>query len=301
MDRSGPNDGTSNAVGRLLRPGSLLAIGAVGLGTLFMGVALGGDFDTQENTKKTTFPSTDVTARCRGDQHVNFGGFKTNTEADELYSGTIVWPQGIGPVRDDAESWFASGAGRNSDGNAKITTLAYCKGGKAPVVVRNTDEVPWESGNPIQYVDVACPGDKAVIGGGFLMHLSEEQQLSANRFNLMYLGQLSRSGWSVGVVNADHGNESIDVTAIATCGGGKTPTGVSKTVDVRYRHADTATAKCPDNKDLVFGGLQGEYGLTGGAFPWSFYKSGDNGISVYGGGGDGQEQDRQLTAIAYCR
>jgi hypothetical protein len=280
----------------------VLTIAAATLGTLALAVAL-ANFSQDSNTKNVPYNvKVDANAKCHGDKHVNFGGFKTNTKGDSLYSGPIVWPGAMAPKGSDTDKLSVEGSS-NSVNGGRLTAIAYCKGGGEPKIKKKTDIVlPSAANDDLRQVKAKCPSDKYVIGGGWSAEATAANQ--QQKLAIMGLERTTNRTWQVSVTN-DTGAQQA-VTAIALCGNTRSPTEKETTVDVHETDDATATAQCPQGKEVVFGGFRGDFHLLSGinAFVFKFFLAGDDEIKVYGAHnfvGPNDDDVSDLTAIAYCK
>ena len=280
---------------------SFLAIAVVGLGSIGLGVALGAFSEDSETRTIPYNKYVDATGKC-GDKHVNFGGFKVDTKVP-LGSGSYTWPASMGPKGSDTDKWSVSAESSSASYGGKVTSYAYCKGGKEPKVVRHKEIVlPSAANDTFRKVRVSCPEGKIVIGGGWAAQTSTAA--TQHYVDIMGLQATSKDTWQVSVVNYTGGQQGV--TAIALCGGGRAPHEVAATTNVPALNASkTVTATCPSGKEAVFGGFQGTYDDLSGrnAFVTGFSLSGKREITVKGVQNyiPPNNQAAKLTARAYCR
>lgn len=279
----------------------LFAAAAVALGSIGLGAALGAFTEARDTTVIPYDKYADATARCSGDKHVNFGGFKVDTKVP-LGSGGYTWPASMGPKGSDTDKWSVAAEASSANGG-KVTSFAYCKGGREPKVVRHKQIVlPSAANDEFRNVRVSCPEGKIVIGGGWAAQTSTAS--TQHYLNIMGLQRTSKDTWQVSVVN--YTGTQQGVTAIALCGGGRAPQEVAATQHVpALNGSKTVTATCPSGKGAVLGGFQGDYDNFSGrnAFIFNFYLSAKREITVQGGQNYvfGNHTASTLTAIAYCR
>ncbi|HEY7151451.1 MAG TPA: hypothetical protein VH391_07195 [Solirubrobacterales bacterium] len=280
---------------------SFLAVAVVGLGSIGLGVAT-GKFTKDSETRVIPYDKyVEATGKC-GEKHVNFGGFNVHTEVPLGGPKNYTWPASMGPKGGDTDKWSVSAEASWSDGG-KVSSYAYCKGGKEPKVVRNTKIVLPSAGNDeYRNVQVSCPAGRIVIGGGWAAQASTAAK--QHYVDIMGLQATSKDTWQVSVVNYTGGQQRV--TAIALCGKGGAPKEVKATQRVPPLNTNkTVRATCPSGKDVVFGGFQGDYDNFSGrnAFIFSFSLTSDREITVKGGQNlvSGNNQSSKLTAIAYCR
>ncbi|MFN8161959.1 MAG: hypothetical protein U0R52_13040 [Solirubrobacterales bacterium] len=279
----------------------VIALGTIGLGAAF------GAFSKEANTVTIAYgTAADATASCGGGKHVNFGGFRTDTDGDPLYGGPVAWPGAMGPLGNRTDKWSVEGAANPNfhDKGGRVTSIAYCRAGKAPKVVRNKGIVlpSVKNGGEVRKVSATCPKGRTVIGGGWSAQAANP--LAQGALAIMDLERTTSRKWQVGVTNLTGGQQGV--TAIALCGVGSPPTEKDANVLVHENHDATATARCPRGKQVVFGGFRGQANeLTGiNAFIFDFYLAGDDKIKVYGAHtlvGPAIRDVSHLTAIAYCR
>ncbi len=292
---------------RTVRPRSwirafcLFAVAPAALGSIGLGAALGA-FTEDKDTRVIAYNTYgDATARCPGDKHVNFGGFKLDTQVP-FGSGGYTWPASMAPKGSDTDKWSVAAEASSANGG-KVTSFAYCKGGSEPKVVRHKQIVlPSAANDEFRNVKVSCPAGKHVIGGGWAAQTST---LSTQRYlEIMGLKRTSDDTWQVSVENATGVQQGV--TAIALCGKGSAPKTVTATENLpALNGSKTVTATCPTGKEAVFGGFKGDYDSLSGrnAFIFSFYLSSKREITVHGGQNSvaGNHAASKLQAIAYCR
>lgn len=280
----------------------LVAAAAVAVGSIGLGTALGA-FSKDSETRTIPYDKyVDATAKCGRDKHVNFGGFNVYTEVSLGGPKNYTWPASMGPKGSDTDKWSVSAEASGSQGG-KVTSYAYCKGGKEPKVVRHKQIVlPSAANDEFRKVRVSCPDGRIVIGGGWAAQTATAS--TQHYVDIMGLQATSKDTWQVSVVN--YTGTQQGVTAIALCGKGSAPKEVKATQQVPYLNVNkTVRATCPSGKDVVFGGFQGDYDNLSGrnAFIFSFSLTSDREITVKGGQNYvfGNNQSSKLTAIAYCR
>jgi hypothetical protein len=279
----------------------VLALGSIGAGAAF-----GAFTEDHEQVLVHYNVFSDANAKCGRGSHVNFGGFKTDTKVP-FGSGAVVWPATMAPKGNDTNQWSTVATTYSAVYQSKLTSIAYCKAGKEPKVVRHTQVVLQSAANDqFRNVSVSCPRGKNVIGGGWSAKAPEATGLNGqNRLNIMGLKRTSNRAWQVSVINETRTSQRV--TAIALCGKGGAPRTSVATVNFPSRDSTskTATATCPGNTEVVFGGFKGDYDTLSGrnAFIFSFYRSSKKAISVRGGHNYlyGNTQSPKLQAIAYCR
>ncbi|MFN8160121.1 MAG: hypothetical protein U0R52_03640 [Solirubrobacterales bacterium] len=246
----------------------------------------------------------DVTASCSHGQHVNFGGFKLDYSLPLDFK---LWPASMGPLGKDTNKWSTVAASPTIKGG-KLTSIAYCQGGAEPTVVRKRKIVLESAANDaFQNVSVTCPKGRNVIGGGWAARTSNplnfDPENSQNRLNIMGLQRTSSRTWQVTVVNQT--TKSHAVTAIALCGKGAAPKTSVATERVPLYATKTATATCPGDSEVVFGGFRGDFDNLSGRndFILSFYRSSKKAITVRGAQNGIPPNDKagKLQAFAYCR
>jgi hypothetical protein len=280
----------------------VLAIVAAAVGSLAVAVAFAG-FTQDSDTRAVPYNTTaDANANC-GRKHVNFGGFKADTPSRTFVTDQRLWPSAMAPNGNDTDKWSAV-ASNDSFKEGRITSIAYCKGGAEPKVKRKTEIIlPSAANNEARTAEVACPGDKYVIGGGWSARTGDP--LAQDQLGLMGLERTANGhNWKVSVYNATGAQQRL--TAIALCANRRTPTTKKTTVDVHEGDDATATAECPRGKEVVFGGLRAAYNILSGKnnFVRKFFLAGDDQIKVYGFHNTvapGFNDVSYLTAIAYCR
>ncbi|MGZ8667432.1 MAG: hypothetical protein ACXWZM_10030, partial [Solirubrobacterales bacterium] len=285
----------------------VLGVIVLALGSLGAGAALGA---LSENSEQKFIPYNvfgDVTASCGHRKHVAFGGFKTDTIVP-FQAKQNLWPASMGPVGRDTNKW-STVAASPSIGGGKLTSIAYCKAGNEPKVVRKRKIVLQSAANDeLRKVSVTCPPGKNVIGGGWAARTASPLYFTDDSqpyLNIMGLQRTSNRTWQVSVVNQRPKQHAV--TAIALCGKGAAPKTSVATVNFPSRSSTmkTATATCPGKTEVVFGGFKGDFDSLSGrnAFIFSFYRSSKKAISVRGGQNYvfGNTQTPKLQAIAYCR
>jgi hypothetical protein len=278
-----------------------MAIGAAAVGSIGLGTAMGA-FSEDSATRTIPYDKyVDATANCGRDKHVNFGGFNVYTGIP-LGVDNYTWPASMGPKGSDTDKWSVSAESSGLNGG-KVTSYAYCKGGKEPKVVRHKQIVlPSAANDEFRRVRVSCPDGRIVIGGGWAAQ--SDTAISQHYLDIMGLQATSKDTWQVSVVN--YTGTQKGVTAIALCGKGSAPKEVKATQRVPALNGKkTVRATCSSGKDVVFGGFQGDYDNLSGrnAFIFSFSLTSDREITVKGGQNYvfGNNQSSKLTAIAYCR
>jgi hypothetical protein len=294
--------------GRRRRALGSLAIATAALCSIGAGAALGAfsENDEQKFIPYNTFGT--VTASCPHGQHVNFGGFKTDTIVP-FQSKQNLWPASMGAGGKDTNKW-STVAASPSIGGGKLTSIAYCRGGAEPKVVTKKKIVLQSAANDeLRKVSVTCPPGKNVIGGGWSARTASPLYFNDDSqpyLDIMGLERTSNRTWQVSVVNQRPKQHAV--TAIALCGKGAAPKTSVDTVKFPASGSSTmktATATCPGKTEVVFGGFRGDFGSLSGknAFIFSFYRSSKKAISVRGGQNYvfGNTQVPKLQAIAYCR
>ena len=165
----------------------------------------------------------DVTASCPHNQHVNFGGFKTDTAVH--VDAKLLWPASMGPVGKDTNKWSTVAASPSTKGG-KLTSIAYCKAGAEPTVVRRRKIVLQSAANDaLPNVSATCPQGKNVIGGGWSARTASPSTTTTEDsqpyVDIMALQRTSARTWQVSVVNDTAKQHAV--TAIALCGKGAAP------------------------------------------------------------------------------
>jgi hypothetical protein len=212
----------------------------------------------------------------------------------------------MGPEGKDTNKWTAVAASPGLQGG-KLDSIAYCKAGKEPKIVRKTKLVLQSAANDtFRSVTATCPQGTNVIGGGWSARTSDPKYgpNGQPRVDIMALKRTSNRTWQVSVVN--YLDTQQKVTAIALCGKGTAPkTSVATEMVPALAGMKTATATCPGKSEVVFGGFQGTYDDLSGrnAFVFSFYRSSKDAISVRGGQNyiPPNNKASKLQAFAYCR
>ncbi len=294
----------SGASDRRLRAFWAIATTTVALGSIGVASALGA-FTVNDEQKFLPYNVFgNVTASCPHNQHIGFGGFKTDTKVN--FGGDhLLWPASMGPVGNDTNKW-STVAASPSLGGGRLNSIAYCKAGKEPKVVKRTKLVLQSASNDeYRRVEATCPQGTSLIGGGWSARAPSPLYGSDGqpRVDIMGLQRTSNRTWQVSVVNYRTTKQSV--TAIAICGKGSAPKTSVATEMIPVHTSKTATATCPGNSEVVFGGFQGDYDNFSGrnAFIFSFYRSSKRAISVRGGenGVAGLNKASKLQAFAYCR
>ncbi len=123
----------SGASDRRLRAFWAIATTTVALGSIGVASALGA-FTVNDEQKFLPYNVFgNVTASCPHNQHIGFGGFKTDTKVN--FGGDhLLWPASMGPVGNDTNKW-STVAASPSLGGGRLNSIAYCKAGKEPKVV----------------------------------------------------------------------------------------------------------------------------------------------------------------------
>ncbi len=285
--------------------GGFVAIAAA-LGSIWAGAALGAFSSSSEQKHIPYNVFGEVTASCPHNQHVNFGGFKTDTAFTYDAKG-LLWPATMGPVGSKVNKWSTVAAAPSTKGG-KLTSIAYCKAGAKPTVVRRKRIVlPSAANDEFRNVSATCPQGKNVIGGGWsartaspLYHSDDAQPY----VEIMGLRRTSNRTWQVSIVNDTAKQHAV--TAIALCGSGAAPkTSVATEMVPANFGVKTATATCPGGSEAVFGGFKGDFDDLSGrnAFIFGFFRSSKKAISVRAGQNYIPPNGRaaKLQAFAYCR
>ena len=210
----------------------------------------------------------DVTVRCANDAHVGFGGFKLDTKAP-FGSGPLAFPDAMGPKGSAVDRWTFTAHNDSGSNDAKQTSLAYCFKGNKPVVKKATGTIPADTtGSPVE-VAAHCPQGKTLIGGGYA---TNAQVSTGGEVVIVYLTRGSGQSWIAGVINEKH--EDVKVTAIAICGGGRSPSKLSDGVAVHGNDEATVGVSCPQGKNVLFAGYNAEYDFDEGraAFPIALFR-----------------------------
>lgn len=140
-----------------------------------------------------------ITASCKDDEHVMFGGFKQPEGDDDLYLA--------GQYR-SGQGWTTEIY--NFEGPRKVTSYAYCsKDAPTLSTVGVSTSVP---GGAKSVQKPACPSGKHVVSGGYKATVT-------NSDAFVLLRALQREGsktWKV-VTHNDNNNDAGDLTAFAYC------------------------------------------------------------------------------------
>jgi len=282
-----------------------LAVAALALGSVGASVALGALSQNEEQKFLPYNVFGDVTASCPHKQHIAFGGFKTDTKVGFGTPNPLLFPASMGPIGKDTNKWSTVAASPAFSGG-KLSSIAYCKGGDEPKVVRATKIVLQSAANDeYRKVQVSCPKGRNVIGGGWAARASSPLYGPAGqpRIDIMGLRRTSNRTWEVSVINATTSGQ-VAVTAIALCGKASAPKSATATEMVpAFNGTKDATATCPKGTEVAFGGFQGDYDDLSGrnAFILSFYRSSKRAITVHGGQNYlGGTAASKLQAFAYC-
>lgn len=249
-----------------MRALSLAAVGAVALGSIGLGAALGA-FSKDSETRVIPYDKyVDATAKCGRDKRVNFGGFNVHMEVPLGGPTNYTWPASMGPKGSDTDKWSVSAEASGTSGG-KVTSYAYCKAGKEPKVVRRKQVVlPSAANDEYRKVRVSCPEGRIVIGGGWAAQTSTAA--TQHYLDIMGLQATSKDTWQVSVVNYTGAQQGV--TAIALCGKGSAPKAVTATQKVPPLSTNkTPGPPAPPARTWCSGASKGTTTISPGAMPSS--------------------------------
>ncbi len=258
-------------------------------------VALAAGLKESKKTVAIAFnEQKSVVAKCPGKTHAAWGGFQGTVDSHLQSNEGRVYTVGLVPEGEDVDRFVvdADNGSPPGDFNSKVTSYAYCFEGKRPAVVKSSTNVADEDSDGVA---AECPEGKVVIGGGFEVDFVNTQ---GPHITLDFLGRGSGQSYQAEITNVS--GDGLNLTAYAVCGKGK-PAGQYEghAVELKKGKPTKAKANCPDNKDLVFGGVTGTYDFFDGiAMPVALYGKGE-GVEAIAIGNQGSKMD--FRAIAYCR
>ncbi len=231
-----------------------------------------GSLKQVSDQKQVQYPTPKTaTATCPGAKgRIASGGWKTNNNPPGL--GPDVYPYEFYPTGSDADRFAVRGHNRFAAEQATLTAYGYCFNGKKPTI-RKSDpvNVPAYPNGEVS-VSVDCRS-KTLLGGGFRVYPHVDPQSIIHVEGLTR--PLSSERYDVTIVSTK--DDAVNLVGYAVCGAGKRPKEYSKSTTIKSGKEGSVTAKCPSNKDFVFGGLYADYEYVSddAALIKSFQRSGN--------------------------
>lgn len=279
-------------------------IALIGLGVAIAaggGMALAADDSLKQvkGQKNVNYPTPETaTAVCPGARgHVASGGWSTEFALPQG-SGANMFAHGSFPEGDDVDEWSAQAHNRIAAHSGKLTSYGYCFNGKEPEIVENQVEVAaYPNGDA--FTAASCPEGKTLIGGGYRISPDVDMQ------SLVQIGQINKpnSAEAFEVAVENEKDDAIDLTVYAVCGKGPEARPYTENTKIKEDKIGRVTAKCPDNKDFLFGGLSAEYKFENMTVFVIAHEKAGNGMraEAMNFGSIPMTQKANLSVTAYCR